>query len=151
MKLALADPVAMEALGGALARQCPTGTSLFLQGELGVGKTTLVRGFLRALGFKAVVKSPTFTLVESYDLGGRRIYHFDLYRLTNPQSLEELGFRDYFDGEALALVEWSEHAAGRLGSGDILIQMRYASSHRAVVLEGQTTLGRAVLQQLSFP
>jgi len=89
MKLAIADPAAMESLGGGLARQCPMGTSLFLQGELGVGKTTLARGFLRALDYKDVVKSPTFTLVESYDLGGRRIYHFDLYRLTNPRALEE--------------------------------------------------------------
>lgn len=151
MKLAIADPAAMEALGGGLARHCPTGTSLFLQGELGVGKTTLARGFLRALDYKDVVKSPTFTLVESYDLGGRRIYHFDLYRLTNPRALEELGFRDYFDGEALALVEWPEHAAGRLGTGDILVRIDYAPSHRAVVLEGQTPGGRAVLNQLSFP
>ncbi|MCI0399691.1 MAG: tRNA (adenosine(37)-N6)-threonylcarbamoyltransferase complex ATPase subunit type 1 TsaE [Gammaproteobacteria bacterium] len=149
MKLQIANPAAMEALGEALARHCTVGMSLFLQGELGVGKTTLVRGFLRGLGYTGVVKSPTYTLIEPYELGERRAYHFDLYRVTEPGELDPLGFRDYFDGQALSLVEWPEHAAGRLGKGDILVRIAYGPSHRDVELSAASAAGQSILHALS--
>lgn len=117
------------ALGARLAQTLRPGCTVFLKGELGVGKTTLVRGLLRALGHAGAVKSPTFTLVEPYELNGWRIYHLDLYRLASPDELEYLGVRDYFDGQGVCLVEWPERGAGVLPEADLLIELSY--------LEGQ--------------
>jgi tRNA threonylcarbamoyladenosine biosynthesis protein TsaE len=129
------------ALGEWLAQRCPSGTVVYLQGELGVGKTTLVRGLLRGLGYRGAVKSPTFTLVEPYELAGRRVYHFDLYRLASPEELDYIGVRDYFDGEAMCLVEWPERGAGALGPADLAIILTYAGEHRRVRLEAKTRRG----------
>ena len=104
----LSDEAATEAFGATLAQLLGNGGIVTLSGQLGAGKTTLIRGFLHALGHQGAVKSPTYTLVEPYELDGRPIMHFDLYRLGDPEELEYLGFRDYLDGSTLCLIEWPE-------------------------------------------
>ncbi len=124
----------MEALGARLAAQYPSGM-VYLQGELGAGKTTLVRGWLRALGHKGTVKSPTYSLIEPYELAGRRIYHFDLYRLSDPHELENIGARDYFRPDSLCLIEWPERGGPLLPSADLRITIGHQAGQRQVRLE----------------
>lgn len=138
----------MEAFGSKLAALCPAGSKLFFQGDLGAGKTTLVRGYLRALGFSGAVKSPTYTLVEPYSVQGRMLYHFDLYRINNTRELEGIGLRDYFDQSASCLVEWPEHGGHFLGEPDILIQIRHADPGRNLTLIAKSPDGVAVLAGL---
>jgi tRNA threonylcarbamoyladenosine biosynthesis protein TsaE len=96
------------ALGGALAAGLTPGMVVYLSGELGAGKTTLVRGVLRGLGYEGKVKSPTFTLVEVYEVSRLYLYHFDFYRFSDPRELGEAGFREYFNPRSVCLVEWPE-------------------------------------------
>lgn len=106
--------VEQEQLGAALAPCCGAGSVLFLDGELGVGKTTLVRGFLRGMGYPDRVKSPTYTLIEPYAVGATNVYHLDLYRVGDPDELEFLGIRDLVAEESTLLVEWPERGEGML-------------------------------------
>ncbi|WP_018873699.1 tRNA (adenosine(37)-N6)-threonylcarbamoyltransferase complex ATPase subunit type 1 TsaE [Thioalkalivibrio sp. ALJ16] len=130
--LLLADLEATEAAGAALARlEAPR--IVFLEGDLGAGKTTWVRGLLRQLGHHGAVRSPTYTLVEPYTLDGRQVLHFDLYRLGDPEELEYLGVREDFGDGALWLVEWPERGAGWLPAPDLVVRL----AHRADTAAGR--------------
>lgn len=126
---ASATRAAGQALGVALMNVSTTEPLIItLQGELGAGKTTLVSGLLAAFGHLGSVRSPTYTLIEPYDLAGRQLYHLDLYRLTEPLQLEELGIRDMLQPGAIVLVEWPERAGQLLGKPDLQVQLAYPAS-----------------------
>jgi len=145
----LADAVAMETLGAALAAQVEPGTRLFLQGELGTGKTTLARGFLKQLGHSGRVKSPSFALIEAYELAPFSVFHFDLYRMRSPAELESIGFRDYFDREGICLIEWPERGGALLGDPDLRIRLSVAPPGRHVELESCSARGERLLARLA--
>lgn len=111
------------ALGASLAKVCQPGDIIYLQGELGAGKTTLTRGFLRALGHAGVVKSPTYTLVETYHFNNLLVHHFDLYRLHDPHELHNIGLDDYITEDAIVLIEWPEKALELLPKPTITCQL----------------------------
>lgn len=150
MTLLPASAEEMEALGIRLAALCRPGMRIHLQGELGAGKTTLARGILHGLGYQGSVKSPTYTLVEPYLIDNKRIYHFDLYRIADPEELEAIGLRDYLDGDSLCLVEWPERAAAFLGEPDLLISIAIEGTGRVVTLTACSAPGRAVLAGLGI-
>ena len=134
---------AMEAFGKRLAALTLGVGTIFLEGDLGAGKTTLSRGLIRGLGHVGAVKSPTFTLVEPYEIGAVRAFHFDLYRLVDPEELEFLGIRDYFDGDALCLIEWPQKGAGFLPKPDLTITISPAAAGRSLHIAPQTERGVA--------
>lgn len=131
----LADENATLELGAALAACLVPGDVLHLHGELGAGKTTLVRGFLRACGYQGAVKSPTYTLVESYPLADRLVHHFDLYRIADPEELEFLGLDEYLRGDATALIEWPERGAGVLPASVAEVELVREGSGRRVSIK----------------
>ena len=138
----------MQALGARLASMGQAGGFIYLQGELGSGKTTLVRGLLHALGHMGAVKSPTFALLEPYSIEGLSVYHFDLYRLADPEELEFMGFRDYFREDSLCLVEWPELGGDFLPEPDLRLQLSHAGSARDVDITAESARGEAMLEQL---
>jgi tRNA threonylcarbamoyladenosine biosynthesis protein TsaE len=123
MKLRLETTEQTEQLGARLYHSLAGKQLIFLLGELGAGKTTVVRGFLRAAGHTGAVKSPTYTLVEEYLIDGQPYYHFDLYRLSDPEELEWIGIRDYFEAEAISFIEWPQRGQGMLPEADIIIEL----------------------------
>lgn len=149
--LLLADTDATVALGKQLASiVCHTNTGFvaYLNGDLGAGKTTLTRGFIQGMGHQGNVKSPTYTLVEPYDLNEWQIYHFDLYRLADPEELEYMGIRDYFIEKSCAFIEWPEKGEGILQGADLIINLAYSDEQRHVVLLANTLKGKNILSRL---
>jgi len=132
---------AMVALGRRLGEAAAGGTVIFLEGELGAGKTTLARGFVRSFGHRGAVKSPTYTLVEPYEFDEIAVYHLDLYRLENPAELEYIGIGDYFSERSLALVEWPERGAGLLPAPDLRIRIERAGKGRELRFEAHSPPG----------
>ncbi|WP_020394830.1 tRNA (adenosine(37)-N6)-threonylcarbamoyltransferase complex ATPase subunit type 1 TsaE [Thiolinea disciformis] len=139
-QLDLADEAATLGLGADLAKSLPNGNLVFLEGDLGAGKTTLVRGLLRALGYQGIVKSPTYTLVEHYQLAARAIYHFDLYRLADPEELEFMGIRDYLQPNNLVLIEWPEKGAGILPAADVTLSIQHKTDARCISIKSNKPL-----------
>jgi len=147
----LPDAAATEALGAALAVGVAPGRVLHLRGDLGAGKTTVVRGVLRALGHEGKVKSPTYTLVEPYALSRLDLYHFDFYRLKNAEEWESSGFREYFSPQAGCLVEWPERVGPALGVPDLELRIEFAPPGRVASLSAHTPAGQAWLASLRLP
>ncbi|MEG1816712.1 tRNA (adenosine(37)-N6)-threonylcarbamoyltransferase complex ATPase subunit type 1 TsaE [Pseudomonas sp.] len=141
--LFLADEEAMVRFGGRIAEVTKGHGVIFLEGDLGAGKTTLSRGIIRGLGHQGAVKSPTFTVVEPYEIGDVRAFHFDLYRLVDPEELEYLGIRDYFEDDALCLFEWPQKGAGVLPKPDLTITISHQASGRSLNLSPQGARGEA--------
>lgn len=141
--LHLPDEAATLKLGERLARGLEPGTRLSLHGDLGAGKTTLVRALLRALGFQGRVKSPTFTLVELYDLSKLSLYHFDFYRFDQPEEFLDSGLLEHFDTEAVCVVEWPQKAGAFLPLSDLDIHLQTGESGgRNALFEAHTSRGR---------
>ena len=138
----------MQALGAQLAEASGGQGRIYLDGDLGTGKTTLVRGLIRALGHDGAVKSPTFTLVEPYQIGEKNIYHFDLYRLSDPEELEYMGLRDYFVPDSLCLVEWPDKGQRMLPDADLVLKLRHDGTSRDVSVSAGTAAGESMLKSL---
>lgn len=135
MKFEPASESEMLSLGASLAGRFRAGGVVYLRGDLGAGKTTLVRGILRGLGFDGRVKSPSFGLIESYEIDGLAVHHLDLYRLGSPAELEFLGLEDLLSGRELLLVEWPERGGGWLPVPDVCINIEISGSGRIVEMK----------------
>ncbi len=144
----LPRPQATALLGAQLAAALPMRCRIDLTGELGAGKTTLVRGLLSALGHTGPVRSPTYTLIEPYQVAGRRLYHLDLYRLSDPEELEYIGLRDLLGESAVLLVEWPERGGRALPTADLVVALIVVESRRLAQLAARTPIGAALLARL---
>ena len=148
--LALPDADATEAAGARLASALRGGMVIGLSGELGAGKTTLVRGLLRARGISGPVKSPTYTLVEHYPVSSLYFYHFDFYRFMNPNEWDSAGMSDYFRDDAVCIVEWPERVGDVLPVADLALSLSYAADGgRDLVAEAFTVAGERCLSALA--
>jgi tRNA threonylcarbamoyladenosine biosynthesis protein TsaE len=144
----LPDEAATLRLGAALASALEPGLIVYLRGELGAGKTTLVRGVLRALGYTGSVKSPTYTLVEVYAVSRLDLHHFDFYRFHDPREWTDAGFRESFNGRTVSLVEWPEKADGMLPPADLDIALALHGTGRSAVLTASSMAGQKCLARV---
>lgn len=147
VKLKVPSEESMLALGQQLAAACGDTAIIFLYGQLGAGKTTLTRGFMRGVGYEGHVKSPTYTLVEPYQLTKGMIYHFDFYRVKDAMELEYLGLEDYFVPQAICLVEWPEYGENRLQEPDLACYIEPAAHGRDVKIVPHTKRGETILNR----
>jgi tRNA threonylcarbamoyladenosine biosynthesis protein TsaE len=144
----LPDEAATLSLGARLAQQLAPGMFVAVRGELGSGKTTLVRGMLRALGYAGRVKSPTYTLVEFYELSKLDFYHFDFYRFTDPHEIVDAGLRDAFNPRSVCVVEWPERAGVFLPRPDLKVALSVSGTGRMARIEAESEVGRKCLLEL---
>ncbi len=162
----LADEAATEAFGqllalaaqpeidkvpqsGVTSGHATLGGRIFLSGDLGAGKTTLTRGLIRAYGVEGAIKSPTYTLVEPYEQPGCNIYHFDLYRLADPEEVEFLGVGEYFDDANLYIIEWAEKGRGYLPAPDLEISLAHEGAGRRLQWQARSPHGERMVKKLS--
>ena len=150
LKLRLPDAEATSRLGEALAAGAAPGTVLFISGDLGAGKTTLVRGLLRGLGYSGRAKSPTYALVEPYSFSRLNLYHFDFYRFKDRSEWLNSGFRDYFHPGSVCVVEWPEKVGDLLSPPDLHIRLEFDGDVRRANLEARSPAGEAWLSSLRF-
>ncbi|MEO5344477.1 MAG: tRNA (adenosine(37)-N6)-threonylcarbamoyltransferase complex ATPase subunit type 1 TsaE [Gammaproteobacteria bacterium SHHR-1] len=146
--LILQGAEAQEAFGQCLAAYLAPPLMIYLEGDLGAGKTTLARGILRGLGHQGAVVSPSYTLVETYRPGDFALHHLDLYRLGHAEELEYLGLEDLCDGSGVLLVEWPERGAGVLPAADVRIRIDHRKQARALGLLGESAVGRQIAEQV---
>ena len=142
------DETAMMSLGARLASYVSGPALIHLQGDLGAGKSTLARGFIKAQGYVGHVKSPTYTLIEPYQLSDRTIYHLDLYRLSDPEELEFIGIRDIFSDDSICLVEWPDKGKGFLPEADLLITISHKNEGREVKFQPLSELTLEIINEL---
>jgi len=133
-KIILSSPEETEQFAADLFKCVPEKCLIFLQGDLGAGKTTLVRGFMRAAGYDGVVKSPTYNIVEEYELEQRLFYHFDLYRLVDAEELEWLGMEDYLKANSVCFIEWPDNGDGYLTVPDIILTLSVRENERELLI-----------------
>jgi len=148
LELKLPDSAATLRLGEALAAGAAPGTVLFISGDLGAGKTTLVRGLLRGLGYAGRAKSPTYALVEPYELSSLDLYHFDFYRFKDRSEWLNSGFREHFNPGSVCVVEWPEKAGDLLSPPDLQITLEFDGEARRARLEARSQPGEAWLSSL---
>ncbi|MGO2011438.1 tRNA (adenosine(37)-N6)-threonylcarbamoyltransferase complex ATPase subunit type 1 TsaE [Pseudoalteromonas sp.] len=144
----LADEAETVAMGCQLAELIDSGAVIYLHGDLGAGKTTLTRGIVQGFGHKGKVKSPTYTLVEPYELARENVYHFDLYRLGDPEELEYMGIRDYFSNQAVCVVEWPEKGGEFIPTPDLDITLTYVGDSREVLINSLSERGTMIVKRL---
>jgi tRNA threonylcarbamoyladenosine biosynthesis protein TsaE len=151
LELKLPSEASTLRLGEALAAGAAPGRVLFISGDLGAGKTTLVRGLLRGLGYAGRAKSPTYALVEPYTLSRLDLYHFDFYRFKDRSEWLNSGFREHFNPGSLCVVEWPEKAGDLLAPPDLRIRLEIEGEGRRAQLEARSEAGEAWLSSLRFP
>jgi tRNA threonylcarbamoyladenosine biosynthesis protein TsaE len=144
----LPDERSLLQLGEQLGQAILTQAVVFLDGPLGAGKTTFCRGFMRGKGYTGHVKSPTYTIVEVYDLDANQVCHFDFYRLRDPQELEYIGIQDYFHEQAICLIEWPEFGQGLLPPPDLSCYIQFQAEGRQMTLTAKSAQGEIILQRL---
>ncbi len=149
LELTLADAAETESVGASLARLAPGPSTIYLSGDLGAGKTCLARGLIGGLGHVGPVKSPTYALLEPYSLADVEVWHFDLYRLTDPHELETLGWRERVGDRLWMLIEWPERAAPLLPPPDLHLHLSMLSAGRRLRLQAGTETGHRTLARLT--
>jgi tRNA threonylcarbamoyladenosine biosynthesis protein TsaE len=149
LKVELPNERATLALGAVLATTLEPGLTIYLRGELGAGKTTVIRGLLRALGHQGIVRSPTYTLVEVYELSRLHLHHFDFYRFRDPREWIDAGFRESFNGANVSLIEWPEKAAGSVPPADVEITLEPSGSGRNASFISNSLAGQKCLALLA--
>ncbi len=143
----LASEVETEKLGSEMGSCVDGGTTIYLVGTLGAGKTTFCRGLLRGLGYSGSVKSPTYTLVEPYKFFDFDVYHFDLFRLSDPEELEYIGIRDYFNNGSLCVVEWPNRGEGFIAKPDLRIEFLVSGKGRTATMRSESELGHSCIKR----
>ena len=140
----------MKAFGARLINLCDEAGVITLKGNLGTGKTTIVRGALEACGITSGVRSPTYTLIENYELKGLNVAHFDLYRLGDPEELEYIGYRDYLQSDTLCFIEWPERAQGYLDNVGLQVSIDYIEHGRSIELSAGNDWGEKLIRGMSL-
>ncbi|WP_372761593.1 tRNA (adenosine(37)-N6)-threonylcarbamoyltransferase complex ATPase subunit type 1 TsaE [Pseudoalteromonas sp.] len=145
----LSDDIATVTMGNRVAAIIEQGAVIYLHGDLGAGKTTFTRGIVQGFGHTGKVKSPTYTLVEPYELATANVYHFDLYRLGDPEELEYMGIRDYFSADAVCVVEWPEKGGEFIPVPDLDITLSYVGNERKISINSASERGIAIIEKLT--